>query len=157
MTPSHPIYYALKPNQVVYLYRSFMVTSTSMVFCETCRMACIFFVVYSLSLFYSSCSGYLVLFNASSLVRILIYSINFAIFFPCFWFIFVSCWNNSIVASLFVSVFCICYWSTLDVLLNPLNMSYILSLEMMWFSLMLAALSNLYFFSVTFSIASYFA
>ena len=156
MNPSHPISYALKPNQVEYLYCSFLVTRTSLVFCEIVGIACIFVVVADFSLFYSSCTGALVLFNASSLVRILIYAIIFSVFLPYSWFISVIFCHNPIVASLGVSIFWICYWSTLNVSLNSPNMSQILSLKMMCFYLMLAALSNMYFFPVTFCISSAF-
>ena len=56
-----------QPGGIFYHYS--LGTSIIMVYCEIGRIACIFFVVAYFSFFTSSCSGYLVLFHASSLVK----------------------------------------------------------------------------------------
>ena len=76
------------------------------------------------------------------LVSASICGISFAIYFPCSWFVSVSCWHNSTMASFVVVIFWVYSWFTLDVSLSSLNMSLMLSSDTTFFSLRFDTLFN---------------
>ena len=105
----------------------------------------------------TSCGLSLVPFNARILASFSICNINFDMFSPCYWFVSMSCWHNSTIASFVVAICCMCFWSNFDVSPNSSNMSLIVSSETMFFSLTFCTLSNLYYSPVAFLYRFYFA
>ena len=66
----------------------------------------------------------------------------FRICFPWSWFVSLSCWHNSTMASFVVVIFLVCYWYTLNVFISSLNMSMVMYSETMFFSLTFSVISN---------------